>query len=522
VQQVPPLAPLLCAPTEAERALSANGLEWNAYFSVSGILLALVAMFAAPQRALPVTLTLLLLFGFALGWPPAHLVYALPGFNLGAPGRILAIAWCVWPLLVALGAEQLFAGQRRALAALAAGGALTALLSLPLIQDVDPAQLGERIVARLEQRFDPETVRTHVSAAGAARAAADVQRDGRQLGLAALFVLGAAISCALVRRRVPAAPLGVYAAVWFVPFAFEGAALARQHLVPANFEGALFDAERPPPAIAAIAAAAGGGRVVRFDTSASGVGDVMRLARPNLLQPYGIADLTPYALFPARRLVELVLRVDAQARYRSGVSRISQLDRLGHPLLDLMRVTCVLSTKALDHPRLEEAWSGPEFYVYRRTGDMPAARVYPTAFSLPESEILTVLEQGAIDPHTNLFVTGPLRSREARLPDWSAGTVQVAPLRDDRRTIEVRGSGGGWLTVFDAYDPDWQATVDGKRTQLYPAFHGFCAVRVPSGDATVVLRYRPRSVTYGLFASGLGLLLALLALRRQKPAGART
>ncbi|MCE0498961.1 MAG: YfhO family protein [Methylacidiphilales bacterium] len=50
----------------------------------------------------------------------------------------------------------------------------------------------------------------------------------------------------------------------------------------------------------------------------------------------------------------------------------------------------------------------------------------------------------------------------------------------------------GFLLVNDQYDPDWQATVDGKPAELLKADDILRAVRVPQGDSEVVMRYATR------------------------------
>ena len=148
----------------------------------------------------------------------------------------------------------------------------------------------------------------------------------------------------------------------------------------------------PLPRSRAVRGAAGDGRVLRLDRSPSGLAEVVQLARPNLLVPYGISELTPYPTFTPRQFTELFTRLDPSAFYRNHVSHLSTPDKLAHPLLDLLRVSALLSLAPLKHPRLVPVLERPGFCVYRRLGALPPARIVPCALpSSSDEEVLSAL-----------------------------------------------------------------------------------------------------------------------------------
>src|SRR5262249_16151410 len=148
---------------------------------------------------------------------------------------------------------------------------------------------------------------------------------GLSLALIAVAACARSASGALARHWTIALLLAL--------IALDGLRLAREHLSPRDLHGEpLF----PPSAtIEAVRRAAGDGRVVRYDASDSGTDDVERLARPDLLSAYGIADLTPYTVFTPSSLVELIARIDPRSVCRTGISRISQASLFNHPVLDI-------------------------------------------------------------------------------------------------------------------------------------------------------------------------------------------
>lgn len=574
-----PVAWWLTGAGDTDRAMLANPLEWSTYAGAATVLLALVGLVARPRRAAAPAVGILLALGFAQGWPVLRWLYALPGLQLGAPGRVLAVSWVLWPWLAALGVEALLARRPRALGTALTGSFALAAVAFCAWTALEPerwaAQLERTLAAR--HAIPVEDVRDYVSpadalAAGERLAAALAQlcawsgallvaflsvlflgRDraafaagpaGWKLAFALLLVaalaagpelvpleglpphalvLGGAVIAAVLLawrpRSRPGAPAEL--AVW-LPAALvvlvEGLIASPPHLAPRELgDLPLFPAS---PEIAAVAEAAGDGRVLRYDDSLSGVAQVMALARPNLLHGYGVADLTPYVVFTPRYPVELLEAVDPESRYRSGASRLSDVALAGSPVLDLARVTCLLSTVPLRHERLEPVLEEPGFCVYRRTGALPPARLVPVArVAADDADAIAELAAGEVDLARETLLA-PGTELPSIAEDTGGGTVEVfrpAPHRVDAR---VDGTGGGWLVFHDTWAPGWKATVDGRDADVVRADHACRAVHVPAGARVVRTWYEPWSLRIGFSLTLLSLALAAWLTRRAKPRSA--
>jgi hypothetical protein len=271
--------------------------------------------------------------------------------------------------------------------------------------------------------------------------------------------------------------------------------------------------------MAAIAQAAGDGRVLRYDESDSGADDVLKLARPNLLEAYGIDDLTPYVVFSPRSLVELFAALDPHTRFRNGISRIRDLRLVDHPVLDLARVTAILSRKPLEHPRLELVYAAHDFFVYHRTGAVAPARVVPVAArTANETDELAKLTTQAFDPRavTVLAPDSPLQSPADPAGKFTEGELHASRPAPDRFDVEVHGSSGGWLVMHELWAPGWRATVNGAEAELIRA-DGVCrAVSIPPGDCVVRTEYRPWSVRIGAVLSSLAFAVAVALFARRR------
>jgi hypothetical protein len=96
------------------------------------------------------------------------------------------------------------------------------------------------------------------------------------------------------------------------------------------------------------------------------------------------------------------------------------------------------------------------------------------------SVLLTTAKPGAVDPHD--------------LPAAFPAPSPVAPVTFTRYTpheidLTLNAPSAGWLLLNDAFDPDWQVTVDGKPASLLRADYLLRGVRIPAGPDAVTLRY---------------------------------
>lgn len=531
---------------EADQAQGANPLEWNTYCGALVLLLALVGACCGGRAALFPALIALLALGFAQGWPLVRVLHALPGLNLGAPARVACLTWIALPWLAALGTDALLAGRRAALALalvlalVLLGCALvgwTALephsfvaarelelaarhgLSLEDVRGVVPTAHAERAALRLRASL-ALTLAAALALAGwcvlrLALGARDERarpasgRSARAFGTAlgwaapplalALLAGAAALPSAAPAQPIAPALLALGAVLlacslrvaWFAALplalllALEGQRAGAAHLVPRVVPETGRSLFTPSEAIAAIREAVGDGRVLRLDEGEQGAADVLALARPNMLQAYGLSDLSAYVAFTPRGYVELMQSMDPRTRWRSGIARLPSAELLDHPVLDAVRASCILSRAPLQHARLEPVLERPGFCVYRRTGVPPIASLH-----------------AELDAHSP-----PL--------EWSTGELRTRRVGPARLEFELEGSPGGWLIVREQHAAGWRARLDGRAAPTELVAGALRAYRVPAGDCRLETWYAPGSVRGGALVSLLALALGAFAWSRR-------
>jgi hypothetical protein len=295
----------------------------------------------------------------------------------------------------------------------------------------------------------------------------------------ALLAFGLLVSaCSLRASWFAALPLALL-------LVLEGQRAGAAHVVPRSVPETSHSLFPPSAGIAAIREAAGDGRVLRLDEGTQGAADVLGLARPNMLQAYGLSDLSAYVAFTPRGYVELMQSMDVRTRWRSGIARLPSAELLGHAVLDAVRATCVLARAPLRHARLETVLERPGFCVYRRTGVPPLASLHaePDAFSAPLA--------------------------------WSTGELRTRRIGPARLEFELSDSPGGWLIVREQHAAGWRARLDGRALPTEVVAGALRAYRVPAGDCRLETWYAPGSVRGGALVSLLALALGVFAWSRR-------
>jgi hypothetical protein len=499
----------LARPQDGDQAQLAQGLEWDCYGGAAALLLLLVALAVEPRRALwPAGLALFAL-GFAQAWPGVALLYHLPPLAGGAPARALALLWIALGWGAALGAEVLSRGGRGARLALAL--ALPALLLGAWLQlaPPDPA----RLTAALAERFGRplEEALALLPEAAQARGIAQLERGARALSGGALAVLLAAGLALLGRRALWALPLCLWSLIELRGF-------SSMHALPRDLGGQpIWPAS---PLLAELSAALGDGRLVRCAGDRAPEQAAIVLARPNLPGAYGLRDLSAYVAFNQQSLVECLEAVAPGSRFRSGFAGLPDPSALGAPFLDAARVTAVLSTTPLAHPRLAALREEPGWCLYRRRMDLPPARFVPEEQCFAaRAELLAAIADPAWQPGERLhrLTSGPAAG-EPRLTRFeSRPPPPVERPAPEHLRVELGAGPAGRLVLSEQFDRGWSARIDGRPARPFEADGCFLAVEIPAGAARLELAYAAPGRALGGWLA-LGAALLLLGLWRLAPA----
>jgi hypothetical protein len=164
-----------------------------------------------------------------------------------------------------------------------------------------------------------------------------------------------------------------------------------------------------------------------------------------------------------------------------------------------------------------------ELAVFENPNALPRAYRVPAALREPPrlKAALRAMTADAFDPRRRVLLDDPPRPllRAARTGREDPGaSVEIERYEDERVLLRTRGRRAGVVVLTDAYDPDWEATLDARPVALLRANTAFRGVAVPPGEHVVEMRYRPAALRRGAFlalAAAAGLVTAAFYTRRE-------
>jgi Bacterial membrane protein YfhO len=456
-------------------------------------------------------------YGFVYGWATALLP---PLRVLRYPSKVSIVFPLVWALLAGIGLDtwRTRGADRRlgALAAASAGGAAAVALAAACLAAFRADTIGRLFLA-------PE-----LSGVSATTLLAPAARTLTLTGSACAIVLLLALARSSWPERGPA--LASAAAV----VAVAELVAAHRGLNP-TAPRALLDA---PPAVTTHLRGPAPIRIYAFDYAFRLVGKSYRRREPVLPRPDPASGFSPklwtalarqsYLSPPAaeRWGLQGSFDYDALSLYPRPLRNLTLIFRAAEETPGFRRL---LQTGSVDFvialhregledlepvAAVESRFAGPVL-VFKTPSALPrtyAASGVRIADGLPA---LRALSAADLDPTKTILL--PEGDPRAESPSF-VGTSRLVEYRPDRVVLETETSEPGYAVLTDAYDPGWQARVDGQAATVLRTNVAFRSVPVAAGRHQVELVYRPASVTFGLVVTSVSGLIALFALVRSRRA----
>jgi len=178
-------------------------------------------------------------------------------------------------------------------------------------------------------------------------------------------------------------------------------------------------------------------------------------------------------------------------------------------------------------------WAGavfpgaPDLVLRRRQTAAPRLALVPRGTYLGDlqaegvmKDLLVKLSDPSVDPHAEVFLTGP--SGQSIQGDWSAHEGEVT-IRSDTPVsllLAVNLPGPGLLVVRDTFTTGWRLEVNGSPQEIVRTDLAWRGVVLSGGRHEVRFTYGQPGLLPGAFLSGLGLVLmvgvAATGVRRRR------
>jgi hypothetical protein len=174
-------------------------------------------------------------------------------------------------------------------------------------------------------------------------------------------------------------------------------------------------------------------------------------------------------------------------------------------LFDLLNVKYVIGHRntPLDKKFVPVFDGSGDIRVYENKNVLPRAMLVPSAeLARNADEALALIRTPGFEPKKTVILEGATARglAQSSAPDYTVSSTQY---RLNEITLQVDGSGKGYLVLADVYYPGWRAFVDGKDTEILRANYLFRAVPIEAGKHEVRFVYQPQTLYVG---AALGIL----------------
>jgi hypothetical protein len=179
-------------------------------------------------------------------------------------------------------------------------------------------------------------------------------------------------------------------------------------------------------------------------------------------------------------------------------------------LLGLLNVTYLVSAFPMDWPGLSLETEIEGTFIYRNEHALPRAWVAHQTIPA-EADWLTQLENLPDLTDTVTLEDKIRKGKETGIENEVASPVNIAYYSPDRIELKTEITAPGWLVLSEIWYPGWQATVNGA-PQPVEKVNGLLRGLYLSqpGSYQITMEYRPRSVLWGSWISGVTVGLMIL------------
>lgn len=197
------------------------------------------------------------------------------------------------------------------------------------------------------------------------------------------------------------------------------------------------------------------------------------------------------------------------------------------PLARMLGMRYIFTQREIRDPYLSLVAKMKSFNVYENSLVLPRSLVVPTAIVKSgenELDMVNFLLTKEFDPSKMVLVRGD-NSILRNLPAVAQKGNVVPTIIEysiNEVKLKVTAPEPSWLVLFDYYYPDWQASLNGQKTEIYEADYLFRAVRIPAGELQVRFFYQPLKFYYGIaiFLCGVT-ILSLFLTKKIKHVGVK-
>lgn len=195
-------------------------------------------------------------------------------------------------------------------------------------------------------------------------------------------------------------------------------------------------------------------------------------------------------------------------------------------MMNLLGVKYILHKKDIDNHAFDKTfdetnyslvWFGDGLQIYENKNVLPRAFLVSDYEVLgDEKKIIDRLYSPEFDIREKVILEKPLNLDLGETT--STGSVEITQYNENEVRIKVRAEDDALLFISDAFFPEWNAYIDGQKTEVMRADYAFRAVLTPKGEHVIVYKYEPKSFETGKWITIASMIAvcAVLVINRKK------
>jgi len=155
----------------------------------------------------------------------------------------------------------------------------------------------------------------------------------------------------------------------------------------------------------------------------------------------------------------------------------------------------------------------PRLYVYENKFALPRAYLVNCyIISHSESESLEAIKNRISDLSNSVVLENGIPTFSSSSAPRNPGRVRIRRYKINEVVLDVESEESAILVLTDIYYPGWNAYINGERRPIWRANSLFRAVQISPGRHSIIFKYQPESLRWGIRISAITLLLIFVAL----------
>lgn len=175
-------------------------------------------------------------------------------------------------------------------------------------------------------------------------------------------------------------------------------------------------------------------------------------------------------------------------------------------LWNMLNVKYIIANQPIGLPGLRQIYNSDKSLVFINENYLPRIFFINEIVDISALEFLNKVKNGEINPRETGIVEN--KSVEVEHVD-STASIKITKYDEALIEADVLASGKNFVFIGNTYHPGWKAFINGEKTEVYKANHGYLGILVPKGNHKIKLEFAPESF---FIAKNLALVLSSLVI----------